>query len=325
MPAYFGVRQAELIASINDGLALLETYSPGAECQKRIDALRAVDPATGQSKLGAIAAAADDVALATAVRASGVNWVFARMGDVLRFHAAQDTDGLGAAVHQRLVAWNATGGAMTMEYNKIDEECDSWLALQRAAKIPAAPDTKAKLENYAAAVSQQTDAVKNAVKAMVKMISGAAVGADNDRLKRSFLSLSLHERHIVTNVFQALTKDDAAPALQAASPLARYGVVIPDLTEKKINWTDATVKEIRTKVEAALMPFYETDEVQMTGIGLVYDDRNRPGTGIVFLSTRRAAEAVAAALAEMLVAHSGGAKVAPPAPPQASPKKGFNL
>jgi len=324
MPAYFGVAQAELIASINDGLALLETYTPGSECQKRIDALRAVDPATGQSKLGAIAAAADDVALAAAVRQSGINWVFARMGDVLRFHAAQDTDGTGTDVHRRLVAWNATGGAMTMEYNKVDEECDSWLALQRGRLIPATPETKAALENNAAAVSQQPEAVKNAVRAMVKIISGTGAGADEAALKESFLKLSLHERHIVNRVFQAVTREEEKDLTQAASPLGRFGVVIPDLTAKKISWTDASVKDIRAKVEEALQPFYATDEVQMTGIGLVYDDRNRPGTGIVFVATVRAAEAVAAALPGLEVAKSDGSVVAPKTP-AVPPRKGFKL
>jgi len=288
MAAYLGVNQLDLITSINDGLALLETYSPGPECQTRIDALRAVDPATGQSTLGAIATATDDVSLAAAVSQSGVNWVFARMGNVLRFHAAHDTDGIGSSVHQKLTAWNATGGAMTMEYNRVDEECDTWLAINRAAKLPAAPDTKAKLENYAAAVSQQPEAVKNAVKTMVKMIAGTAAGADEDSLKKSFLSLSLHERHIINRVLPAITEETVPRPVQA-SPFGRYGVPVEGLATREITTKDESVQELRAKISAALEPFRATNEVQMSGIGGIYDDRTRSEVGIMFVCTARAA------------------------------------
>ena len=326
MTAYLGVSQNDLIASINEGLALLETYSPGPECQKRIDSLREIDAASGQSKIGAIIAAADDVSLATAIRASGINWVFARMGEVLRFHAANDTDGSGAKTHQSLTAWNATGGAMTMEYNRVDEECDSWLALNRAAKVPAAPDTKAKIENYAAAVSQQSDAVKNAVKAIVKLVGGAAAGADETSLKDSFLALSLHERHIVNRVLGAITKEDEKAEIKSSSPLGRYGVPVDALTARMASTRDPAIQEIRKKIEAALDPFYATDEVGMTGIGGVYADRTRNDVGIVFVATARAAQAVADALPELLVTRDNGTAVTPAAPQQgAAPKKGFNL
>src|SRR5271170_2472940 len=100
---YRGIEKAVLLRSIDDMLALLESHTSGPECQKRIDKLRQPD-ASGQTQLGAIAEAVDDGALATAVRGSGVGWVFSSLRPLLEFHALANTDGKGlaavTAIHQ---------------------------------------------------------------------------------------------------------------------------------------------------------------------------------------------------------------------------------
>ncbi|HYD19692.1 MAG TPA: hypothetical protein VEF76_14565, partial [Patescibacteria group bacterium] len=262
MPSYLGVSQADLIASINDNLALLETHSPGPACQEMIDALRATDSATGQSKLGAIAAAATDVELATAVRSSGINYVLGRMGEVREFHAYNDTDGTGRAAFISAKAWDGGSGAMLMNYTKVDEECDSWLALSHAAKIEMTDENGAKLNEIARAVSQNEEAIDRALTAMGGIIGGVQGGVDEDTLKSVFLSLDLHERHILNTSFRGLMLENAAPIV-APGALGRYGVVVPELMDKTINWHDPSLRALAGKVGEALSPFYDTDEVQM--------------------------------------------------------------
>ncbi|MDE1153665.1 MAG: hypothetical protein PW788_14110 [Micavibrio sp.] len=323
MPSYLGLDQKQLIASINDGLALLESYSPGPVCQSHIDDLRTPDAATGVSRLGAITAATDDVALAKAVRGSGINWVFSRMNDVLQFHAEHNTGGTGTAVYQSLAGWNATGAAMTMEYNAVDEECDIWLALARAELVEMTEENAVKLTEYANEVSKDSKSVTTAIGAMAKLINGAQGNASEQALKDVYLSLSLHERHITTTVLHALTVQDKEP-VDVTPAIGRYGVVIDDLTQKKVNWTDASIKAIRNDVEKVLGPFYETDEVNMTGIGMVTNDRTAPDLGIVFMSSRRAAQAVADAMPGHTVKSDNGNVLPPAAAPQ-PPKPGFSL
>jgi len=323
MPSYLGLDQQQLLASINDGLALLETYSPGPECQKRIDDLRTPDAATGVSKLGAIAAAADDKALATAVRASGLPWIFSRMGEVLQFHAEENTQGTGTAVYQSLASWNAIGAAMTMEYNRVDEECDTWLAIARAARLDMNEENAVKVVTFANHVSQDQDSIAAAITAMGRIADGAQNGAAEDDLKAVFTSLSLHERHILTTVLHAIAVENKAP-VEITPAIGRYGVVIDELTRKEIRHTDDSVKAIRKTTEEALGPFYETDEVMMTGIGMVTMDRTNPEIGIVFMSSRRAAQAVADALPGYKVLSEDGTPVPPKAAPQ-PPKPGFSL
>src|SRR3972149_4950142 len=242
MPSYRGVSQADLIRSINDALELLETHSTGPVLQKRIDDLRAPD-ASGQSKLGAIAAAQDDVSLVSAVRGSGVMWLFARAHKVLKFHARNNTDGKGYDIVSRLVSWGAMSGAMTMEYNAFDREFDAFL---------------------------QKQSLKNGFNKLRSALGGKG-------------------------------------AMESSGPLSRYGVVLEDLTSGKIDWHHPSIETIRKKVDQVLAPFYPLDEVEMTAIGLIdhFPQKGAP-RGIIFISSARAAQAVADALPDMKVIDAEG-------------------
>jgi hypothetical protein len=310
MPSYRGIAKADLLRSITDALDLLETHSTGPECQGRIDALRAADAATGQSRLGAIAAAADDLALADAMRSSGLFWLFSRAHDVFAFHAANDTDGKGRAVAQSLQPWGAMGAAMTMEYNRFDEETDSWLAARYARAVVPTEENLEKIAMVTQTLSQNRQAVMKAFDTVTKMMAKAHKGADDDKLREDFLKLDLHERHVALRSVSAIMLMDGVESDLAIAPaISRYCLVIDDLTEKKINWTDPTVRAVRDKVEKALGPFYDLDEVTTTGIGKA--NMNLREMGVIFDASGRAAQAVATALPDLKVVDSQGNTIPP--------------
>lgn len=323
MPSYRGVDQADLIRSINDALELFETYSSGPVMQGYVDKLREGTP----SPLAAIAQAQDDKSLVAALRGSSVHWLFARAGEVLHFHATNDTDGKGRDVLERLVAWNATGGAMTMEYNKFDEETDVWLAINYARKASMTEETLEKLAMVTDALSQDKVAIGNAFLGATSLIEMAHENAPEADMAKVYLELSLHERHVLKGSLMALnTLDGAQGDLTFQPAISRYGLLIEELTEGKINWTDPSIDAIRMKVEKALEPFYELDEVEMTGIGLIGDHnvpRDQMKQGIMFQSSARAAQAVANALPEMKVMDYDGNPIPPKK--QKPPKPGFTL
>lgn len=322
MPTYLGVAKADVIASINDNLALLETYSPGPASQKHIDALRELDAQTGQSKLGAIAAAKTDKELAQAISASGINWVLGRMAEVREFHAYADTDGQGRAAWLSAKSWNGGGGAMLMNYTPVDEECDSWLAVARAKVLPMTQENLDKIVEFSRQVSQQEDAIQNATVVMAAYLSAHHSGADLDNMKHLFLELSLHERHIVNTVFRAIDLENKAP-ITAPAPIGRFGVVVPELMDKTINWHDPSLRTLAEKVGEALGPFYETNEVQMTGIGMISMNPQNPQDGVMFVSSLRAAQAVAAAMPGYKVVDDQGNEIAKPKAPK--PGNTFSL
>lgn len=327
MPNYLGVEQADLVQSIADALELLETHSTGPECQKLIDGLRATDPATGVSKLGAIANAGDDVTLANAVSASGVNWLFICAREVLQLHALCDTDGKGFDVLARLEQWNASGGARFMAYYPIDGEVDSWLAANYARGV-AAEERTGKIAEVLPAFAQSPAETTAAGAAIAKLLDRAEKGADDEELKKLFLDLDLRERHIVKGTLMAVALEGMEP-LNFENPMGRFGVVIDDLTNRKINWHDKSLEAVRKQVEEVLMPFYATDEVNMTGIGLITMPQSRDENevipqGIIFGSSKRAAQAVANALPDMKIMDGQGRIIAPQAKPQ-PPKPGFTL
>jgi len=263
MAYYRGIPQEDIVRSIHDGIALLEKSKLGPATQKYIDGLKAIDPATGVSKLGAIETAASDVQLATALRASGVSYLFARGYDAMQYHALSNTGGRGLETLQALNAWGATGIAMTAEYNKYDAEFDGFMAKHR-----------------------------------IRSFFNKAASLINGRAK-------------------AINRFDNRP-------MQRYGVIIEPLTKGEINWTDKSIEPIRNAVEQTLSPFYDTDEVGMTGIGSPQSFRKQfekgDPMGVIFESTPRAALAVAAALPGYRVLDENGAVIAPPAAKQTAPK-----
>jgi hypothetical protein len=258
MTSYRGMAQANLIRSINDALALLETHSTGAVCQKYIDDLR-IPNASGQSKLSALAAAQDDISLTTAVKTSGTSWLFMRAREVLKFHALNNTDGKGYDVLKRLTAWGAMNGAMTLESNAFDAEFKAWL---------------------------KERSIKSAFNKTISVLSGKDI--------QNF-----------------------------ESPMHRYGLVIDDLTSGKLGYRDPAVTLIRNKVEEALDPFYDLDEVDMTGLGgIAYPQTANNYQGIIFNSTLRAAQAVADAFPDEKIVDEKENVISPSVPKP--PKKNFN-
>ncbi len=329
MPSYRGVSQSDLVTSITDAFELLEAHSTGPECQKLIDAMREVDPATGVSKLGAIQNAKDDKELAAALGASGANWLFICTNEVMQYHALNNTDGKGYDVAERLSKWGAGSGARVMAYYPIDAECDSWLAVQYARRVEPTEENIEKIAGLAGALTQNATSLGIAFDAMVQMIQLNAKGASDDDMRQIFLGLDLHERHITRGALSALSMDGAEADLDFEQPMGMFGVVIDDLTTGKANWGDPSMKAVRDRVEQALGPFYETDEVNMTGVGIIVRAENFvkgvTPQGIVFGASKRAAQAVADAMPDMKVLDGEGHAIAPNTLKPLPPKPGFNL
>lgn len=325
MPSYLGVHQRDVVASIGDTLALLETYSIGPAAQAQIEALRAVDPATGKSKLDAIASSLDDMSLIHAVKNSGVTEFFGTVGEVLQFHAQANTDGKGTALWQSLMSWNGFGSSQSLSYTETVAECDSWLAVNRAKIIPMTQDSLDKIHALAHATSQQPDAINNALVAMTAMVSVHHAGGDVDNMKRLFLNLSLHERHIVNKTFAAITQENA-PKIHAPGPFALYGVVVDDMTAGKIGWSDESLRPLIERAEAAMRPYHATNEVQRFMVGRITpQDAAEQLEGLIIISTRRAAQAVANALPEFRVIDRDGIALPAQSTPHPKPGSRFSI
>jgi hypothetical protein len=317
MPSYLGVKKSEIIRSISDALELLETYSTGPECQKHIDAMRTVDSATGKSPLGAIAAANNDVALARAVSSSGAHMLFGRLEKVLELHAIHNTDGKGEDIVNRLDKWDVRGGARTLEYGPLDAEEQLWCGFEgirhALPKTPAKEERMQKVFNDLMSRGDEKQAVQivNTIILLCNsMSSNSEVEVQRD-WKNIFGTLDLRERNIALQYIEAMS----APAVPrpVVSPFNRYGIV-----------ADESIREeLGDKVQKALEPFMELREVQMMGVGAIARklDENTPW-GIMFVSTKRAVQAVADALPDQKVIDQDGGLI-PPKTRRQAPKPGF--
>ena len=322
MPSYRGVSQADLIKSINDALELLETHSPGPVTQANIDKLRAVDPATNQSPLGAIAAAADDAALAAAMR--GTWKVLGFMSPVFRFHALDDTDGKGLDVYKRLGAFGALSGARDMAYHPEDGEMDSYLTVQYAHKLAAKMPVVTGLKNIFWSVAANGRDGFGASRKLNSLVRQARRGASDADLTDKFLKLDIRDRHLVVDAASAALglHDGQKSKLPEVDCMGYYGLVIPELG-KSLNWGSPEVGDLSEKVQTIIEPFFALDEVNMCGVGGIGFRMDGP-QGVTFGSTLRVAQAVKAAFPDMeVVDHKGNKIELPPAPsaaPNAAPK-----
>lgn len=311
MPDYRGIQQADLLKSITDAMALLDKYSPGPACQADVDRLRTADPATGKSPLDLIRDAADNKELASAMRGRGTS-VFMFMQPVLAYHALQNTDGTGLETYKRLNDWSAMSGARMMAYTQQDGEMDSFLAAGYARKLSQKLPVVTGLKNiFKAAVMMGGEGYSGA-RQINRLARMARAGADDAQLKAEFLKLDISIRHntVDAGALACNMHPRQKNALPQAECMGRYGLEIPELTEKKLNWTSPEVKAKADEVYKVLAPYYDTDEVGMTGIGCITSEIPGP-QGIMFESTRHAAAAVAAAFPGAKVLDYDGKPVAP--------------
>jgi hypothetical protein len=323
MPNYRGIDQSDLVRSIDGMLALLETHSTGPECQKRIDGLREPD-AAGRTPLGTIAAAADDVALAEAVRSSGVTWVLSSCRPLLEYHALTNTDGKGLAAVAAIHAWDGAGAAIGGSYTKLDAEMDFWLTQHYALRVDAGAQDIRKIFNIASHFASQDETnarvAFTATVAAVKISDLARAGAPEADLRSLLAEMNPHERYVTQRALAVLNVPEDRAGLNFERAFSRYCIEIPALTADQVKWTDPSISALREKVEEALMPYYETDEVSSTGIGGLHPwDKTSPRPmGVVIDVTARAAQAVADAGFRVLDAE--GNLLAAQNSPKAGPK-----
>ncbi len=322
MPFYRGIEQSRLLNSINEGLYLLEKYSIGAECQKHIDEIRAVDPASGASSLDGITQAKSDLALAQAVRQCKAADILNSLHSVMKYHALNNTAGIGLQVFENLSQWGAFDDSMSGGYSKIDGERQGWLLCRYARKIAdgqASPSLKHRFMLAAEAIfDRESGAERKIGKRLLKeAVRQAKKDTTDQSIVNYFNTLNISDRHVLLDT--AMIMAGMTPEkLQNTSPIGRYGVVVDDLQTKRISFSDPSVTAVVEDVEKALRRFDDLDEVGMTGIGRILLDsygKNDP-LGVIFCSTKRAAEAVALAMPMHKVIDSKGKAVLSSSPSQ---------
>jgi hypothetical protein len=290
MPFYRGVEQSVVVQSINDIVDLLKKNPSGP----------VVEESFKDFSSDKIAQATTDIELAQAVSESGICGRLCWIHDLLLFHAINDTGGKGREVYKTLMSWDAASGARAAVFDESDAEIEAYIAKNSTLsfRFKKASLGVKEWQVYADEMPQDDQKKTGVISRIFNRVKATAEDAAG--FARLFFG---KEMPFVT--------------FGASSSLGRYGLVIDDLTEGKINWRDPACAADREKVEQILAPFYELDEVESTGIGLIgnFQSSSRK-VGVVFDSTRRVAEAVAAAFPDRVVLDEKSQPVtAPKAPP----------
>ena len=311
MVDYRGVDKEDVINSLRQAEAFLRQLNLGPATTKNLDSWLAKDP---YSK---IEAATDRKALAQAMSETGSAWVFLRAGQVFRHHALADTNGIGLKIYQGVASWGGFDGAMTLEYGQVDEEHQVHLAVE-CAKFVAAQGEKLSAtaqknidtvmdelrENYPDDLEECAVIEQQIHDMIIKTRQGDIKGAAHE-----YLQNDLNIRYTIEEALQGAS-GLADQKLAVIWPLARYGIVI-DKPSKNFEEMKAATDSLRTQMDTLLKPFYETDEVGMTGIGSITDDWQK--SGIIFEATKPAAQAVANKMPQCVVIDHTGKRIMPSA------------
>ncbi len=317
MASYRDVPAQDVIDSIELVHELLSQNSTGPECDKAA--------ATVLNALGTLTtdvAQASDISFADAIRSSGLGALL-RMDSLLVFHALNNTDGIGHDAYMGLLKWGGLSGASTADYRPLDQEVDTFLAASYAKKIAESAGT---IEGYARVLAemsergQENEAVKTAGKAFGDMMIDILNDAGNDVVDAHFLGLGLYERNLlVSSAEKVCGMERMKLKVTCKEPLDLFGIVIEEM-RKGADWEEVMQKSkaLIDQVQEFAAPYWTTDDVQMTAIGMITEDMNDAG-GIVIHGTQRVAQALADAFPDQVVKYRDGTIVPPTVQAKAKP------
>lgn len=302
-PAYRGVARAQVVDSLHRAETFLRGLNLGPATAQQLDHWLDGRP------FDALAAAQDDRALAQAMgQAQGP---FRRYGEVFAHHAALDPT--VKRLHYDLSSWGAFNGMELADYRPIDQEMDSHLARSYAGRMPSvlsSPEGQARLAEAVSGLAQDEQEARWLKRAVP--LSLALAQKDRARFDAFFARQDLRNRHMLVQALRYLSGDlyerEVQVARESPAAIGRYGISVPGLP---LNFAEMqkALAPLLEKAHQVLEPFYHTDEIQMTAIGLITDDRAH--TGFVFSGTRRAAQALADALPDQLIVDAQGRRVEP--------------
>ncbi|MBI3441783.1 MAG: hypothetical protein HY052_08315 [Proteobacteria bacterium] len=292
MVAYRGVSKQDILNSIIGACELEQRHSPGPACDKEIDTILAFLPALQK--------VTDDASFKTALHSSNVS-ILLRMGELFETYAAENVDGIGRQVFKGLNAWGAFSGMHTLELRPMDEEINIYRFITGIRRIKTVDEEDVReLVGYSSFVTDENE-IEKGIKNIQALVSMAQTGASNEELIDVYGQMGGDgaEGRIVRFAIEQLSQD---PSLYTSKSLFdRYGVVLEDMISGAM--FDTVQKKNATLIESVnkfLMPFFETDEVEMIGIGMITNDPKDAG-GIMFCVTERVAQAVADAFPDQKV------------------------
>lgn len=311
---YRGVSAVSVIDSLKRAEAFIDSLNMGPECAKAMTEWRARNPYTQ------IAAAQTRAELATVMRTVHAEGVFSAFHNVLHIHALADNKNAGARkMYRDLSAWGALSAARFLVYTPQDAEMDAAIVkkLTMLVQGPGGQTMLAAVMHELAQVETQlppNDSQRGQVKDLLNMGGKvAALLTQGGDAAQFFTQGDLRQRHLFIQILRAVSGVDKEQVhLKAPGPFNRYGVVLSTGGRPTFDDLQKKAAPIKRPVGDALSPFYETDEVRLTGIGGITDDFNKQG--LIIDCTRPAIAAVVAALPGYEVIDSSGKPVAPPNP-----------
>lgn len=292
MTDYRGVDQTAVCKSLAAAHDFLRQLDLGPATAAKLDGWR-----NDKDSLNKISTATDSKSMAQAMRETGSSNIFLRHAELLRYHALLDTDGVGNRIYTDLCKWGGLSGSMTTSYGPVDQEQDVYLITEYTKNAqgqqqiaPLSYGTR--LGNFLDDVKKRNPDIAAELESQVQSLVEKAYAKDDKGLADEVLQSSLRQRNIVKQgLFYISGLSQDVQNLNVPQAFGRYGIAVDSSKFATNDQAEEAKYDLAEQAHDVLGDFYDTDEVQMATVGTITNDGKQ--SGLVFVSTRRAAKALA--------------------------------
>lgn len=291
MTDYRGVSKQAVVQSLQDAERFLRSLNLGPVITEKLDEWVSGDPFTK------IQAATDRHEVAQAMRDTGSSKMFPRLGELLRYHALVDTENAGRKVYTDLCRWGGLSAATSTNYSPVDMAQDVYLITEYAKLAegqlrvgPLAYGTR--FCNVLDETRNRQPEVAAELEARVHSLVEKAGKGDDQGIADEVLENGLRLRNSVKQALFYITGlSQDVQFLNEPQVFTRYGIAVDSEKYATNEQAEEAKYDLVEEAHEVLGEYYETDEVQMAAVGRITDNGEK--SGLVFVSTRRAAEALA--------------------------------
>lgn len=292
MTDYRGVDQTAVCQSLSAAHDFLRQIGLGPATTAKLD-----EWLNGKDALNKISAATDSKSMAQAMHDTGSSNIFLRYGELLRYHALLDTDGVGKKVYTDLCKWGGLSSKMTTSYGAVDQEQDVYLITEYTKNAQGQQQVAplsygTRLGNFMDGVKTRNPDIAAELEAQVQSLVEKAYARDDKGLAHEVLQSTLRQRNILKQgMFYVSGLSQDVQNLDVPQVFKRYGIAVDSSKYATNDQAEEAKYDLAEQAHDVLGEFYDTDEVQMAAVGTITNDGKQ--SGLVFISTRRAAEALA--------------------------------
>ncbi|TVQ85004.1 MAG: hypothetical protein EA357_01565 [Micavibrio sp.] len=301
MARYHGYDKQHIIQSLKNAEEFMRGLDIGPATTAFLDVWAKKEP------YRKLEAAKTDEELVTAVRKTEAGGIFLRSHDIFRAHALRDTDGTARGIYKDLACWGAFSGMVTQELRPSDVEESIYLFKFYKKYIDLHLDSDM-------IVSESARDRHPLLRDIEKDYAAKTVG-QFCAILRDGLPGEEQTELVLSSAFAAISglEEKEGDKLKIEPSLKAFGIESP-YQGNDFQQMQASMQDFMPILHEVLEEFEKLDEAERIMVGSITKDQSK--SGVLFIASDRAAQAVMRALPDQTVLDYNGdpMRFAPPRP-----------